>query len=104
MGRIRTVYGLKGSGLGAQARLAQGDGSEAVGDGCLHLFGTEVAFRANEDKRILTGCECLHQRFLVALIAVGDELLPGKGLGDELAEGCHRIQYGQGRLERLLHR
>ena len=100
---VHHVYRHQGSCLGAQARLAEGDGAEAVPDGQLHLFGAEVAFGAYEHEGILAGCEGLHERFLVALVAVGDELLPREGLGDELLERRHAIEHRQRGLERLLH-
>ena len=86
-----------------KARLAEGDGPEAMLDGQLHLFGAEVAFGTDEHEGILARREGLHQRFLVALVAVSDKFLSCKGLCDKLIEGSHAIQCGEGGLERLLH-
>ena len=72
-------------------------------DGQLHLLGAEVSLGADEHEGILTGREGLHQGFLVALVAVGNKLLPGEGLGNEPVEGRHAIQDGERGLERLLH-
>ena len=61
MCKIHNVYRHEGCSFGTETRLAEGDGSVAMLDGQLHLFGAEVAFGADKHEGIFTGCEGLHE-------------------------------------------
>jgi len=100
---LQGCEGVEGSGLGAEAVVAEGDGLETELQAVVDFGGAEVAFGADKHEGVGAGGVELAEGEAVVAVAVAHQFAFGQGLGQEAGYGCGTVDEGQCGLERLFH-